>query len=170
VPLGTFSAKQEQTVLMKLRVPADAAGTTEVADVKLTYTDLVRREPGSCDGNLALVVTADPNAAQKDMDPIVATRFERSRTAQTLTQVNDLFAQGQVSAALGLLQQQKDNLDKAAALARRSPRPPRAVARDLATQQSAVSRAAVQPSAAPTSRVGKERSKQNEWDSFDFRK
>jgi Ca-activated chloride channel family protein len=172
VPFGTFSAKQEKTVLVKLRVPADKEGAEDIADVKLTYNDLVRREASACDGKLALVVSSDPSAVQNDMDPVVATRFERSRTAQTLTTVNDLFAQGNVTAALNLLQQQQGNLERAQALAHRpAPRPaPPRIVRDLKEQQEAVSRASLQPSAAPSSHVGKARSKKNEEESFDFRR
>jgi Ca-activated chloride channel family protein len=175
VPFGTFSAKQEKTVLVKLRVPADKEGALDIADVKLTYKDLVRRDAGTCDGKLSLVVSSDPSAVQKDMDPIVATRFERSRTAQTLDEVNTLFAQGNVNAALGLLQQQRANLEKAQAVARRPspmhrPPPSPAVVRDLEAQEQAVSRAAAQPSAAPSSHDGKARSKRIEEDNNLFRK
>jgi Ca-activated chloride channel family protein len=169
VPFGTFSANQEKTVLVKLKVPADKDGAEDIADVKLTYRDLVRRDAGSCDGKLALTVTSDPSAAQKDLDPVVATRFERSRTAQTLAEVNDLFAQGQVNAALGLLKQQQGNLERASALARTAPRPSPKLQRDISAQQKAVDLAAAQPSAAPTSRVGKTRSKKIEEENLDFR-
>jgi Ca-activated chloride channel family protein len=59
VPFGTFSAKQEKTVLMKLRVPTDREGTEPVADVSLAYRDLLARRDASSEGQLALLVT-DP--------------------------------------------------------------------------------------------------------------
>src|SRR5262249_1649967 len=100
---------------------------------------------------------------------VVATRFERSRTAQTLAQVNDLFAQGQVNAALGLLKQQQGNLERASALAHKAPRPSPKLDKDIRAQQQAVDRASVQPSAAPSSREGKTRSKKIEEENLDFR-
>src|SRR5262249_59285645 len=99
VPFGTFSAKQEKTVLMKLRVPADREGVQPVVDVKLAYRDLVQKTDGSCAGALALMVTSDAATVQKDLDPFVAARLERSRTAQTLTEANLLFQQGRVAEA-----------------------------------------------------------------------
>jgi Ca-activated chloride channel family protein len=176
VPFGTFSAKQEKTVLVKLRVPADHDGVQPIADVTLAYRDLVRRDAGACDGQLALVVTSDPLAVQKDLDPVVATRVERSRTAQTLTEVNQLFADGKAGAALSLLNRQKANLEKTQALTHNapprpvSPRVARELDKDLAAQQEAVSRAAAAPSAAPASHAGKALRKENEARSLDLRK
>jgi Ca-activated chloride channel family protein len=171
VPFDTFSAKQEKTVLMKLRVPADRDGVQPIADVKLTYKDLLRHDAGSCDGKLALTVSSDSNAVQRDLDPIVATRFERSRTAQTLSEVNDLFSRGNTGAALSLLQRQRANLERTEALARNAKTPaPRAVARDLEAQKDAVAQAAPSAAAAPSSDVGKTLRKKNEERSLDLRR
>lgn len=111
VPFGTFSAKQEKTVLVKLRVPADRDGSQPVADVKLAYRDLVKRSDGSCGGNLAVAVRSD-GTEQKDLDPFVAARVERSRTAQTLTEVNKLFESGRVDEARAKLATRKVELKK----------------------------------------------------------
>jgi Ca-activated chloride channel family protein len=113
VPFGTFSAKQEKTVLMKLRVPADHEGVQPVADVKLAYRDLVQKTDGSCSGALALMVTDDPANVQRDLDPFVAARFERSRTAQTLTEANLLFEQGRLVEARKRLRDQEESLSRA---------------------------------------------------------
>ncbi|MBL8613119.1 MAG: VWA domain-containing protein [Myxococcales bacterium] len=109
VPFGTFSGAQEKTVLVKLKVPTDKAGERSVADVKLAYQDLAEGRGGSCDGTLAAVVT-DERTAQKDLDPFVAARLERSRTAQTLTQANILFEQGKVDEARKTLAIQRQAL------------------------------------------------------------
>lgn len=111
VPFGTFSAKQEKTVLMKLRVPADGDGSQPVADVKLAYRDLVKKSDGSCGGNLAVAVRSD-GSEQKDIDPFVAARVERSRTAETLTEVNKLFESGRVGEARAKLATRKVELKK----------------------------------------------------------
>ncbi len=111
VPFGTFSTKQEKTVLMKLRVPAEQEGMQPVADVKLSYRDLVRKSDGSAVGALALMVTND-GTAETDIDPFVAARIERSKTAQTLTDVNSLFEQGRVVEARARLAAQDKELAK----------------------------------------------------------
>ncbi|MFO0736176.1 MAG: VWA domain-containing protein [Labilithrix sp.] len=98
VPFGTFSSKQEKTVLVKLRVPTDRDGDQAVADLKLGFRDLVKKSDGTCTGNLTLAVK-DDGSEQKDLDPFVAARLERSRTAQTLTEANKLFEQGRVGDA-----------------------------------------------------------------------
>ncbi len=116
VPFGTFSAKQEKTVLMKLRVPADREGLQPIVDVKLAYRDLVQKTDGSCSGSLAALVTGDADA-QKDLDPFVAARLERSRTAQTLTDANLLFEQGRIVEARARLRGQRDELEKSKAVA-----------------------------------------------------
>jgi Ca-activated chloride channel homolog len=116
VPFGTFSAKQEKTVLMKLRVPADREGLQPVATVSLAYRDLAQRTEGSCSGSLAVAVTDDASA-QKDLDPFVAARLERSRTAQTLTDANLLFEQGRIVEARARLRGQRDELEKTKAVA-----------------------------------------------------
>ncbi|MDB4941322.1 MAG: hypothetical protein JWP97_856 [Labilithrix sp.] len=111
VPFGTFSAKQEKTVLVKLRVPADREGTQAVADVKLAYRDLARKSDGSCGGALAVAVRGD-GSEQRELDPFVAARVERSRTAATLTEANKLFEDGRAGEARAKLAARKDELKR----------------------------------------------------------
>ncbi len=179
VPFGTFSAKEEKTVLMKLKVPAAQAGVQPVVDVKLTYRDLGSEAVGGCGGALAVRVVDDVAAAQADLDPYVATRLERSRTAQTLIEVNRLFEAGQVDAALSRLKQQEDNLARTEALARRAPPRPAALhsrpyEEDLKKQRVAMQNAGsgiapiAAPAPAPSSRAGKASRKENEVEKLDF--
>lgn len=116
VPFGTFSGKQEKTVLVRLRVPTDRDGTQPVADVRLAYRDLVKRSDGACSGHLALAVRAD-GSEQRELDPFVAARLERSRTAQTLTEANVLFEQGRIADAQRKLASRRAELRKTEALA-----------------------------------------------------
>jgi Ca-activated chloride channel family protein len=167
VPFGTFSAKQEKTVLVKLRVPSDHDGSQSIADVKLAFRDLVKKSDASCNGSLVLAVKSD-GSEQKDMDPFVAARLERSRTAQTLTEANKLFEAGRGDEARAKLASRKSDLAKAKtgalalATATASPSnpfaaaPPRAakpLARDFDDQSAAVAQAeanfAPTPQAAP---------------------
>jgi Ca-activated chloride channel family protein len=146
VPFGTFSAKQEKTVLVKLNVPSDKEGTQAVAGIRLAYKDLGRKADGSCGGDLALKVVSD-GSAQGDLDPFVAARLERSRTAKALLESNELFEQGKFEEARQLLQKQRDELSKTASLAKPAakhmagPRPTRGVDADFEGQIAAVDKA-----------------------------
>ena len=98
VPLGTFGSRQEKTALMRVRVPAESLGVESVASLSLRYRDLASRSDEAISGALSLVVTP-PADAQRDVDPFVAARLERSRTARTLTDANVLFQQGRAEEA-----------------------------------------------------------------------
>ncbi|MEO8877224.1 MAG: VWA domain-containing protein, partial [Polyangiaceae bacterium] len=100
IPFGTFSAKQQKTVLMKLHIDDARAsnGAQPVASVKLTYRDLVRQDDGAAFGQLA--VLRDSEITTPDaVDPFVEARLERSKTASTLTEANTLFEQGHIAEA-----------------------------------------------------------------------
>ena len=149
VPFGTFSAKQEKTVLVKLRVPTDREGDQPVADLKLAFRDLVKKTDGSCSGSLVTAVRSD-GSEQKELDPFVAARLERSRTAQTLTEANKLFEAGRVGEARAKLAARKSELKRtestALAFAAAAPtsaprRSARALDRDFADQAAAVDEA-----------------------------
>jgi Ca-activated chloride channel family protein len=116
VPFGTFSAKQEKTVLVKLRVPTDRDGDQPVADLKLAFRDLAKKSDAATSASLALAVKAD-GSEQRDLDPFVAARLERTRTAQTLTDANKLFEAGRVGEARAKLSARKDDLKKTETLA-----------------------------------------------------
>ena len=113
VPLGTFAAKQQKTLLLKLRVPVGQEGNRPVAAMHLVYKDMLTHGAGHANGDLALAVVSQ-DAAQKDIDPFVGTRLERSRTAQTLTEANLLFEEGRVDEARGKLASQQGALRTAA--------------------------------------------------------
>jgi Ca-activated chloride channel family protein len=134
VPLGAFDARQEKTVLLKVRVPADADGEKSVADLALAYRDVVRREDGRCAGTLAVDVRSD-GSAQRDLDPFVAARVERSRTARALTTANELFSKGKADAARDELARRQSELatttPQAVAAASGLPRAARAFARPV---------------------------------------
>jgi Ca-activated chloride channel family protein len=149
VPFGTFSARQEKTVLVKLRVPTDREGEQPVADLKLAFRDLIKKTDGSCNGTLALTIKND-GTEQKELDPFVAARLERSLTARTLTEANRLFEAGRVDAARAKLAERKVELKRtessALALATATPtaaprRAAKTIDRDFADQAAAVAEA-----------------------------
>jgi Ca-activated chloride channel family protein len=157
VPLGTFDAKQEKTVLARVRVPADADGVETVVKLSLTYRNALAREDASTDGALALEVRSD-GSAPRELDPFVAARLQRSRTAQTLTTANDLFRRGRIDEARQELARRQSELASAEApalaAAKALPAKNRGVARPLASdfrqQASALSEAESGFAAAPS--------------------
>jgi Ca-activated chloride channel family protein len=119
VPMGTFAGKQEKTLLVKLRVPVDAAGALKVADVHLVYKDKDAGAEGNVSGALNVAIVP-AELAQKDLDPFVAARVDKSLTASTLTEANLLFEQGRVDEARAALRGRSAalhaNADKIASL------------------------------------------------------
>jgi Ca-activated chloride channel family protein len=81
VPFGTFSSKQEKTVLVKLRVPTDRDGDQPVADLKLAFRDLVKKADGSCDGSLTVAVRAMARSSATSIrsSPLASSEAERRR-------------------------------------------------------------------------------------------
>jgi Ca-activated chloride channel homolog len=148
VPLGAFDPRQEKTVLMKVRVPADADGSQPVVRLSLAYRDVVKRDDGRCAGELALDVRSD-GSAQRDLDPFVAARVERNRTTRALTEANELFEKGHFAEARAELARRETELSKAkapaVAAATALPAPARGFARpvdkDFGDQQEALAQA-----------------------------
>ena len=123
VPLGAFDAKQEKTVLVSVHVPVDADGSQPVAKMSLGYRDVLRRQDARCAGSLALDVR-DDGSAQRELDPFVAARVERSRTAHALLDANELFSRGKSSEARAELGATPVRAGDRGAAARRPTRPP----------------------------------------------
>jgi len=113
VQLGNFSTGDTRTVLMELSVPTGTAGIVPVADVSLAYDDRVLGSAGRCEGKLSVAVKGDVDAPS-DTDAQVATRVARSKTAATLSEVNELIEQGRVTEAEEKIQAQKQELAAAA--------------------------------------------------------
>jgi Ca-activated chloride channel family protein len=98
VPLGNFSADDTLTVLLELHVPTDLEGEVPIATAKLYFDDRAKGGEGSCEGKLATFVTTDP-ASVSELDPFVAARLARSKTAGVLLEVNELLEKGDVEGA-----------------------------------------------------------------------
>jgi Ca-activated chloride channel family protein len=109
VPLGNFSRGEQKTVLLSVRVPTRNAGRTRVAGVSLGYSDVVRGERTRCEGRLEVEVGAE----QAEVDGVVGGRVQRTRTADTLLEVNDLLEKGKVEEARRTLASQQAELEAA---------------------------------------------------------
>lgn len=119
VQLGNFSVGDTRTILIELSVPTGSEGIVPVADVNLAYDDRVLGTPGRCDGKLTVAVKGDVDAPS-DVDAQVATRVARSKTAATLSEVNDLIEQGRTEEAETKIKEQQQELAVAAAKAKQS--------------------------------------------------
>ena len=106
VPLGTFSAGDHKTLLVRLRVPRGAAGERPVAAVRLRYDDLAESKPGSCEGHVATRLSTD-SSELTPLDALVSGRVSATETAATLETANELFRAGRADEARGLISRQQ---------------------------------------------------------------
>jgi Ca-activated chloride channel homolog len=120
VPLGDFSAKDEKSALLELRVPADRDGAQPVAQIKIAYRDVMERNDASFAGTVGLSVTSD-GSAQAELDPFVRARVERSTTARALDDANQLMNEGRFDEARVRLQTRAAELATAKAAAAAAP-------------------------------------------------
>jgi Ca-activated chloride channel family protein len=103
VPLGAFTAGDHKTVLVQLTVPAGTVGERPVASVRLRYDDLVEARPGTCEGSVAALLTADPSQLSP-LDGVVSARVSSSETAAALETANKLWRDGDGEGARAVLQ------------------------------------------------------------------
>jgi Ca-activated chloride channel family protein len=172
VPMGSFTAGDQKTLLVKVRMARAEAGRRPVADVRLRYRDLVSGEDGTCEGKLAARVTENASEVAP-LDPVVETRLARAETALALTTANDLFRNGDVAGAQRTLTESRTRIRsrKRASGSRASARQRDKLFDDFEQQLDALGQAnnefeeaaaeAPQPEAAPRSRRGKASVRQN---------
>ncbi len=106
-PLGTFSAGERKTLLVKLQLPPGGLGPRAVAEVALHYNDLTKTTPhnGELRGSLSttLVERADEAAA---LDAHVLGRLTRSETVRALDSAGAQFDRGEVHTAREAIERQ----------------------------------------------------------------
>ena len=158
VPLGAFDPQEEKTVLLAVRLPAGTTGAEPVAKLSVDYRDVLAARDGESTGSLEVDVR-DDGTAQKDLDPFVAARVERSRTAKSLLKANELFSRGHAAAARSELDKRAQELATAAptAIARASALPPapvRPIGGDFDDQRNALAHAQAGIAAAPAPAAG----------------
>jgi len=110
VPVGSFTAGEEKTVLVRVRVPRGAEGQRALADIRLQFEDLVTGQAGSCNGSL-LARLSDDAREVSPLDPLVGARLGRSETAQALVEANRLFASGSTAQARDKLRKVRSRLE-----------------------------------------------------------
>lgn len=116
VPLGTFAAEDEKTLLARLRVPAGLAGTRPVGDFTLRYRDLTDGSQVTQQGTLGIAVK-DGLSAPGELDPAVELRRSRSEARRALEEANQLYQAGRVEEARAKVRGQAEATRAAAAKA-----------------------------------------------------
>lgn len=142
VSLGAFSSGEQKSLLVKVRVPRGAEGARPIADLRLAWSEASGGRRESTVGSLATRLTfAEDKPAP--LDSIIATRLERTETANTLEAANDVFKTGDVAGARRRLQTQISQLEaKKKAIASSAPAPARdGLAKDIAKQQTELDKA-----------------------------
>lgn len=110
IPMGAFTAGEHKTALVRLRVPRGVPGDRPIAAVRLRYDDLVEKQPGSCEGQLAAVTTADPSKLSP-LDGLVSERVTRSETAKALEDANSLLRDGRANDAVRVLREKRHRIE-----------------------------------------------------------
>jgi Ca-activated chloride channel family protein len=105
VPLGTFAAAEQKTLLARLLIPASAPGIHPITEVELRYRDLVEGRAKDVRGALSLALSSDP-AKVSALDPLVALRLSRSESRTALFQANELYRAGRVDEARAVVSRQ----------------------------------------------------------------
>jgi Ca-activated chloride channel family protein len=175
IPLGTFAAGEEKTVLMKVRVPGKADGPVQLARVDLTFQDHVENKPARCGGTLGTVLTSSP-ADASEIDPVVSARLQRSETAVALDEANALWTQGNIEQARRRLSNQAQAIRSQAEKAKGAPAADKDLKQQLSFVDDAVSGFATPPTVEPgvdpakpqESRQGKGAVKQNRKNGFEL--
>lgn len=146
VPLGNFSTGDTKTILAEIALPDGAEGQVELAEASLAFDDQVQDKPGACQGSLKTTIVESPNEAS-ELDPNIATRLGRSKTAKSLLEANELIADGKLAEAQAKLAETESEL---AAIAKTTK--PEALKKDLDAQSKALSstRTNLTPKTAPT--------------------
>jgi Ca-activated chloride channel family protein len=166
VPLGTFSAGDERTVLARVRVKSGERGERALVTATLRYDDLARDRASEERGELLATLTSD--GSRSALDPVVEERVTRSGTLTTLDEANRLFeagnaveAQQRVASSLSSLRAKRERAVAAAPAAGKAK-----IAAEFGRQEAALGIArdgfAAPPPGADAERQGKVAVKRNQ--------
>jgi Ca-activated chloride channel homolog len=162
VRMGTFSAGDKKTLLVKVRVPKGSPGETEVARLSLAFTDPTSGRKLDVGGKLETELVT--SGAQQEVDPQVAARLGRTETADAIEEANQLFESGDVAAANDRLEQARRGVaqTRTQALAHASPATSGALDGDFERQSGELEDAKKRFKAKPASPAGKAGTKRNQ--------
>jgi len=116
VRLPDFSSGEHRKVVIRMLVPASAAGTVPVARVGLGYLDVTRnRAQGYAQVSIDAAVTTDPSVVAKNRNAEVASEAARVNALQTMRKASTSFSAGRADEAKRYLATAKTQLKKAQA-------------------------------------------------------
>jgi Ca-activated chloride channel homolog len=105
VPLGTFAAGEQKTLLVRLGIPASPPGVHPITEVELRYRDLAEGRAKDARGALSISLSPDPSRVSA-LDPLVELRRSRSEARSALFEANELFRAGRVDEARAIVNRQ----------------------------------------------------------------
>lgn len=186
VPLGSIAKGETKTVLVKVRPKSAGGDVLSLADVTLSYRDLIKNVENKSKGKLQVALVGDKNDAG-EMDPVVLNRVQRSETATALREANNLFNVGKSQEAQARLDRAQSTLQSASERAFAAPPAARkpSVDKDFERQKAALDDAkrdfaapaaepapvtggVSSPAPAPPARQGKAGTKRNEANAADL--
>ncbi|MBN2195846.1 MAG: VWA domain-containing protein [Polyangiaceae bacterium] len=141
LPLGTFTAGEQKTVLVRVSVPKTAAGQLEVGELALRYRDHTSARQEASHGSLSLAVSKELTALGP-LDSMVELRLNRSAARAAIEEANQLFKIGRVAEAREKLRSQVVATRAASSAAAAAPPAQRAnLDREYADQAAALDQA-----------------------------
>jgi len=115
IPLGSFAAGEERSVLARVRVTPGGGRDQAIANARVRYDDLVLAKAAESGGELVAFVTDDGSRAP--LDPEVAEHVERSGTVAALNDANGLFESGDAAGARERIAKKRDEVQRGRAFA-----------------------------------------------------
>lgn len=110
VPLGSLGRGEVKTVLLAVRAPiASPVDAQKLASVQVQFANAVTGQQDFVRGELA---AKRSDQASVEMDPVVATRVQRTETADALRRANELFRKGDLDRARRTIRQEQEKLAK----------------------------------------------------------
>jgi Ca-activated chloride channel family protein len=117
IPVGDIFSGRKAEILMKVRVPARAAGDASLIDVKVSYHDAIANKAVIVARGLEATFTEDRKAVVASIVHDVVQKREQVLTAQALEKASEAYARGDKKEARDIVRRQKDSVDAFAAAA-----------------------------------------------------
>ncbi|MEZ4428567.1 MAG: VWA domain-containing protein [Nannocystaceae bacterium] len=138
IPFGAFTAGEEKTLLMRVRLPASAAGVQAVGGIAVSYLDGVTGRHERANGALEVQIGGEKGL----LDPTVEARVAQTETVRSLTRVNDLIDAGRDEEARAALDASRSHIQELrAAAASRGAAPSPSADRNFDLQEQALEEA-----------------------------
>ncbi len=106
VDLPDMYGGQQRMVMLKLRAPTDSAGERQLAQVQVSYSDVVTGDSLSLTTTTSATVTADARLVKSSRDRTVLARAEQAKISANLTRAMESYASGDVAGASSSLRNQ----------------------------------------------------------------